>query len=177
MADAAQLRLIETAREGDRTAFEALLAPAAPPAARLALAMLHDRGEAEDAVQEAALKAWRKLDRLRPGLEFRPWFLGIVANQCRTVRRGRWFKLTRQADLQGSTPSMADQAIRDADLERALKELGYNHQVVIVMHFYLDLPLADVAAALGLSLPAVKSRINRALKRLRPLLEPSEVPM
>jgi RNA polymerase sigma-70 factor (ECF subfamily) len=174
MVDAAHLRLIKRAREGDKAAYESLLEPAAGPGARLAYSMLQDRSEAEDAVQEAALRAWRKLDKLRPGSEFRPWFLGIVANQCRTVRRGRWFSLQRQADPEGSTPSIAEHVVRDADLERALNRLGHNYRVVILMHFYLDLSLADVAAASGLSIPAVKSRINRALKRLRPFMETTE---
>jgi RNA polymerase sigma-70 factor (ECF subfamily) len=175
MVNTARLELIERAREGDRVAFESLLAPLIDPGARLALGMLRDRAEAEDAVQEASLKAWRKLDMLRPGSDFRPWFFGIVANQCRTIRRGRWFSLGRVADPEGVTQSTADRTVRDLDLERALKSLSSSHRAVVLMHFYLDLPLADVAVALGLSVPAVKSRINRSLHKLRPLLETNEV--
>ncbi len=62
--------------------------------------MLHDRAEAEDAIQEAALKSWRHRSRLRCAADFRPWFLGIVANQCRTVRRGRWWTLIRLPEIE-----------------------------------------------------------------------------
>jgi len=87
--------LIVRAKEGDRLAYERLLEPVMRPAARLAFAMLHDHSEAEDVFQESALRAWRRLGNLRAGSQFRPWFLGIVANQCREVRRGRWRQLIR----------------------------------------------------------------------------------
>src|SRR5260221_9537209 len=85
--------LIARAREGDKAAFGNLLRPAIEPAARLAYGMLLDRTEAEDVVQEAAIKAWRRLGNLRAGADFAPWFLGIVANQCRTVRRTPWWSV------------------------------------------------------------------------------------
>jgi len=80
--------LISSARIGDKLAFEKLLQPHIASAAKLAYAMLLDRTEAEDVVQEAALSAWRRLENVRDGEDFKPWFLGIVANRCRTVRRG-----------------------------------------------------------------------------------------
>src|ERR1700687_3151381 len=79
------------ARGGAEIAFTALLEPILEPGYRLACAMLHDPQAAEDAVQEAAFKAWRKLGRLRQGADMRPWFLGIVANECRTTRRSGWW--------------------------------------------------------------------------------------
>lgn len=70
--------------------FEAELAPLLGAAMRLATAMRLDRQEAEDAVQEAALRAWRRRGNRRAGTDLRPWFLAIVANQCRESRRSRW---------------------------------------------------------------------------------------
>jgi len=86
----AEMTLLEAAKDGDDGAFEILLAPLLEPGYRLAGGMLQDHQAAQDAVQEAALKAWRKLRQLREGSEMRPWFLGIVANECRSVRRSRW---------------------------------------------------------------------------------------
>src|SRR5438309_1753185 len=91
--DSAEQALISRAKSGDRVAYEQLLEPALRSATRLAFAMLHDRSEAEDAFQESALRAWRRLDNLRDGNPFQPWFLGIVANQCREIRRGKWWQL------------------------------------------------------------------------------------
>jgi hypothetical protein len=81
--------LFEQAVAGDEAAFEALIGPLVEPALRLAQSMLGDRWEAEDATQEAITRAWRKLGQLRPGMPLRPWFLAIVVNQCRNVRRTR----------------------------------------------------------------------------------------
>src|SRR5258708_10304052 len=86
----AAMTLLEAAKLGDDNAFEILLQPLLEPGYRLAGGMLQDHQAAEDAVQEAAFKAWRKLRQLRDGSEMRTWVLGIVANECRTVLRSRW---------------------------------------------------------------------------------------
>src|SRR5215467_15682729 len=82
-----------------QAAFTAQLEVVLDPAHRLATVMLRDRSAAEDAVQEAALKAWRKHGQLRGGAEgFRGWFLSIVANECRMARRTRWWHVLRFAE-------------------------------------------------------------------------------
>src|SRR5205085_229946 len=92
--------LVEAARQRDRAAFESLLRPLVEPAYRMAFAMLSDREDAEDAVQEGALKAWRAVRRIRPGVDsIRPWFFAIVANECRSARRRRWWTVLKVADL------------------------------------------------------------------------------
>jgi len=73
--------LLDKARAGDHDALDALFGELIDPAFRLALVLLHDRQAAEDAVQEAAIRAWRKLGRLCPGAEVRPWFLAFVVNR------------------------------------------------------------------------------------------------
>jgi RNA polymerase sigma-70 factor (ECF subfamily) len=169
--------LIKRARVGETSAFEDLLRPLIGPAARLAYAMLQDHAEAEDVVQESAVKAWRKLGNLRPGADFKPWFLGIVANQCRSVRRGSWWAVVRSehAPRGDERLGLEDAAVRSIDLRRALIALPPDHRAALLLHFYLDLPLEAVAVALNLSVPGVKSRINRGLKRLRPSLRGGEV--
>ncbi|HKA12981.1 MAG TPA: sigma factor, partial [Candidatus Dormibacteraeota bacterium] len=89
--------LVEEAREGARLAFETLIQPLISPAYRLALVMVRDPSQAEDCVQEAALRAWRARAQLRGGAEgLRPWFLAIVANECRNWLRGRWIRVLRR---------------------------------------------------------------------------------
>ena len=167
--------LISSARAGDKIAFEELLRPHIVSAAMLAYAMLQDRAEAEDAVQEAALSAWRKLGNLRAGEDFKPWFFGIVANRCRTVRRGSWTSVVRLATLPTpADPGPEDKSVRGADLRSALATLSAEQRAAVLLHFYLDLSLEEVARALGISVAGVKSRINRALKRLRPALRTTE---
>ena len=162
--------VISRAQAGDQGAFAALLRPLIVPAYRLAGAMLHDPDAAEDAVQEASLKAWRKLRQVRPGAEMKPWFLGIVANECREVRRGRWWSVLRLPDSQFPVTPGGDYLAAFADLRRAIRRLRHRRRLLLVLHWYLDLPLADVAAITGLSEDAVKSELSRAIGQLRKLL-------
>ena len=169
--------LITRAAGGDRAAYEVLLGRCVRPATRLAFAMLHDRSSAEDAFQEAALRAWRRLGNLRPGSLFRPWFVGIVANQCRELRRGRWWTTIRLPDLGRDTaaPDPVADWLEGEDLRRAVSRLPHDQKVAIILHFQLDMPLREVATALGITQAGVKTRINRALKRLRPAMTAAEV--
>ena len=175
MTDTATADLVHRARGGDRGAFDQLLGPLVGKAFRLAYGMLHDTQAAEDAVQEAAIRAWRKLDHLRPGSDMRPWFLGIVANQCRTIARGRWWSVLRLDELvRGSGVALEDQVVRSEAVRAALRRLSPEHREVLVLHYYLDLPLDEVAAIAGIPVGTVKSRINRGIAAMRPFFEPVE---
>jgi RNA polymerase sigma-70 factor (ECF subfamily) len=159
--------LIRKAKAGDNVAYENLIRPHLMPAARLARALLGDPVEAEDAVQEAAVKGWRRLGNLRDGAPFQPWFLGIVVRQVRTIQRGAWWTLLRLPDLRVQ-PAEVDQPWLDSEaLRRAIKGLPRSQREAVLMHFYLDLRIQDVAESLGLSPAGVKSRINRAMRQLR----------
>ncbi|HEV2218717.1 MAG TPA: RNA polymerase sigma factor [Candidatus Dormibacteraeota bacterium] len=164
--------LIRSARDGDGGAFADLLRPLYSSAFRVALALLHDRGEAEDAVQEAAFKAWRKLGTVRRGAPLRPWFLAIVANQCRSVRRKSWWSPERLEER------LADFRVADADaridLHQALKDLDYDQRLVLVLRYYLDLPYEEIAQVMGISAKAARSRNERAIRRLRPIFPLTE---
>src|SRR6266576_2869870 len=94
----------------------------------------------------------------------RPWFLSIVANECRMSRRTRWWSVIKLADvLEPETPA----AETYTDLHSALLKLSPDERLPLVLHFYLDLPLDEVARTLRVSTSAAKSRIYRAAKRLR----------
>jgi len=175
MAALAPAELVARAKAGDRNAFDALVGPLIDPAFRLAFGMLHDREAAEDAVQEAAFRAWRRLGNLRPGTEMRPWFLAIVANQCRSTLRGRWRKVLKLSGHGTPSQSVEDPVVRGTDLRRAIRQLKHDQRLALVLHFYLDLSLEEVAAITRAPVGTVKSRIHRAVVRLRPQLEAEEV--
>jgi RNA polymerase sigma factor (sigma-70 family) len=145
--------------------FEAELQPLIAPALRLAAAMRLDRQDAEDAVQEAALRAWRRRDNRREGTDLRPWFLAIVANQCRETRRGRWASVLRSADPLAPPHAAADPAAA-LDVTVALRRLPESTRLAVVLRFYLDLPFDEVAAVSGCSLEAAKSRVRRGVEAL-----------
>ena len=170
MTDEAQSgnRLVR-ARGGDGRAFDELLAPLLDPGFRLAMTMLKHRGAAEDAVQDAAFKTWRKLDRVREDAELRPWFLAIVANECRSIRRSRWWRVLTVGD---ALPERSrDEEVRwsdRADLDAALQRLDRRHLLALALYYQLDLPVEEVARVFGCSEGAARQRIHRALAALRP---------
>ena len=167
LMDCSAERTQTAALAGDEEAFGRLVAPAVGPGFRLAFGMLQDRAEAEDAVQEAVLKAWRKLGSFRAEADFTAWFLAIVANQCRTVRRGRWWAVVRHAEPPELPAPDAGSAPADHDLRRALSRLDADRRLIVVLHYYLDMGLEDVAAVVGVPVGTVKSRLHRALGALR----------
>jgi RNA polymerase sigma factor (sigma-70 family) len=162
-------RLVNNAKDGDVSAFEAILESLIEPAHRFATALLQDPDLAKDAVQEACVHAWRKLGRVRPGSPVRPWFLGIVANQCREQMRGRWWQVIRMPELRRSGSEFPeDVAIRRMGVLDSLMKLGDRERRVLILRVYLDLPWAEVAAASGLTEAGARTRYYRALERLRP---------
>lgn len=151
--------------------FDRLVGPLAEAAYGLALTMLRDPAEAEDAVQEAALKAWRRLDTLRDGSAVRPWFFAIVANQCRSIRRGRWWSVLKGVDIQVERPDSADGLAANLDLRRAMLALKPRDRALLILHYSHGLTLEQTAVALGVSLGAAKSRLHRTLRRLHEQVE------
>ena len=150
--------------------FDSLIGPHLEVGYRTALAILRNGAEAEDAVQEAAVKAWRRIGQLQDIASARPWFLAIVANQCRSMRRARWWSVIRVADIDRESGEFPSDG---TDLQRALARLPYEDRLALFLHFYLDLPLEEIGAVLGLSPAGAKTRIYRAAKKLRPGLEMS----
>ena len=125
--------LLERAKSGDREAFEGVFGPYSADAFRLAVALLQHREDAEDAVQNAMLKAWRKLTTFRTGHDVRPWFLTIVANECRSLRRGRWSSVLRLPDLETDCQTWRDWHSAAIDLRRALARLPEEKRLLLVL--------------------------------------------
>ncbi len=172
MADITELDVSSTASERD---FGDLLRPLIDPAFRLAFAMLHDAQAAEDAVQEASFTAWRKVARLNDPTRLRAWFLGVVANQCRNARRRKWVADVRLGlPEQLSVVSGEERSLRGSDLRRAVARLRYEDRLVVVLYFYLDMPLDGIAAVAGSSVGATRARLYRSIRKLRPDLDLQE---
>jgi RNA polymerase sigma-70 factor (ECF subfamily) len=168
-----QADLLHQARTGDGSAFAELLRPEYRAAVRLANALLHNSDEAEDVVQEAAIKAWRKLGNLREGSALRPWFLAIVANECRSLQRTKWWSGRANENVPESEAEVVDIAAT-MDLRRALVHLEYHQRLVLVLRYYLDMPYEEIALTLEISPKAARSRVERAVNRLRPILRIQE---
>ena len=176
--------LVERARAGDVAAFEDLVARYQARALRLAWSLAG--GDAEDAVQEAFVKAYRSLDRFRPGAAFRPWLFAIVANEARNRRRsaGRRERLALRAEamerrgVAGDEVSPEEAALtadRRRRLAAAIETLGDRDREVIACRWFAGLTEAEMAAVLSCRPGTVKSRLSRALERLRAALPAEEV--
>lgn len=166
---------IREAIAGDQRVFIELLEPLLPDAYRLAVVLLKTRSEAEDAVQDAVLKAWQNFGRFRRDSPLRPWLFTIVANECRRRRRSRWWSVLSESAI--SDERVVELKAVDpeaADLRRAVHRLPHEQRLAIVLRYYLDLPFDEVAQVLHVSTKAAKSRIYRALEKLR--LSPEVLP-
>ncbi|GAB3872376.1 RNA polymerase sigma factor RpoE [Kibdelosporangium lantanae] len=166
------------ARAGDQDAYTTLVARYSAVAHRTAY-LLGAGADAADVVQEAFVKAYRSLGSFRDGAAFRPWLLRIVTNETRNLhrsqrRRGvhelRVAVMTDTIDHRDPASVTVVDATRTALLD-ALKTLPERERDVITCRYLLDLTEAETAQTLGLARGTVKSRLSRALKRLRPMVE------
>jgi RNA polymerase sigma-70 factor (ECF subfamily) len=172
--------LVDRARGGDTAAYGQLVRRHQQVAFRTALVFSGSAADAEEAAQDGFVKAWRALARFRDGEPFRPWLLAIVANEARTRRRaaGRRTEWTRRAAVaEGATAdggaalsdplALAIAGERRGELLVALAALGDRDREVLSLRYLLDMSEADIALALGCRRGTVKSRLSRALGRLR----------
>lgn len=169
-------KLAARAREGDTAAYERLVRLHQAVAFRTAYLVTGDAPEAEDVTQEAFLKAYRALGRFRPGAPFRPWLLAIVSNEARNRRRsaGRRTNLALRAAAEGqavSTTVSPEAAVvaseRREELLSRLGELSEGDRLVISCRYFLELSEEETAATLGCARGTVKSKLSRAIARLR----------
>ena len=164
--------LIARAQDGDADAYAALVRAHQDVAFRTAMLITQSSAEAEEAAQDAFVKAWKALRRFRAGAPLRPWLLTIVANEARNRRRsaGRQAALALRAEAPGADRS-AESAVLAAELRTALLDalsrLRPDDRLVLGCRYLLELSEAETAAALGVPTGTVKSRTSRALERLR----------
>jgi RNA polymerase sigma-70 factor (ECF subfamily) len=143
---------------------------------RLAAVILGDPLEAQDAVHDAFVTAWRKWDSLRDPSRFEAWFGRIVVNTCRNrLRRAHRWQLRDISDEQGlladdTIAPVADRVV----VRRALDGLKPDDRIILALRYYRDMKVDDIAAALGIHPRAVSSRLHRALERPRHSLDESD---
>ena len=158
---------------GSRT-FEDLVLPLMPAAYQLARLTLRDPSAAEDAVQEATTRAWRRYEALRDRDRVRAWYFSIVINVCRSIRRSRWWSVRTAEELEVVATPLSDGDILNLlELRRAFRQLTARDRAVLALHLHFDVPLQEVAQTLGISESAAKARFYRALRHLRAAYEES----
>jgi RNA polymerase sigma-70 factor (ECF subfamily) len=178
--------LMERARSGDDAAYAQLVRAHQEVAFRTAWLICGRASEAEDVTQEAFIKAWRALPRFRAGAPFRPWLLTIVANEARS--RGRsaqrqarlGAQLAAHARLSGDAVPSPEAAVvtreHVGEITRAMAALSERDRQIVLLRYLLDLSEREIAAVLAVRRGTVKSRLSRALARLREAVEGGDGP-
>jgi RNA polymerase sigma-70 factor, ECF subfamily len=177
-------RTVHATMDDRATAFAALLDRGLEAHYRLAAVILGDPIEAEDAVHDAAVVAWRGFAGLRERDRFEAWFGRILVNGCRDRLRARRRRPiivaipalgTVDAGLPLMTGPDAGMALATRDeLERAFARLEPEQAVVVALRYYADLTVPQIATRLGIAEGTVKSRLHHALRRLRTTVERPE---
>jgi RNA polymerase sigma-70 factor (ECF subfamily) len=171
-----EFELVVRAQRGDAAAYEELVRMHQAIAFRTAYLVTRSAEDAEEVAADAFLKAFRALGRFRHGRPFRPWLLTIVANEARNRRRAgvrRQALALRAADESrpgDAAPSPEAAAIRTEQRQQLLDALGRlpdDQRLVVECRFFLELDEAETASVLGVRRGTAKSRLSRALDRLR----------
>ena len=166
--------VVNQAANGDREAFAALAAPRVDRLFATATLILRDRGRAEDAVQDALVRAWRDMRTLRDPDRLDAWLRRLLVNAChdesrRQRRHGANVRLLPDHDA--ATPDSSDELADRDEMDRAMRQLSTDHRAVIVHHYHLGLSLAEIADTLDIPVGTAKSRLHHARNALRTAME------
>ena len=171
-----QTELVDLARRGDREAFSVLAGGAVDRLYRIARLILRDAELAEDATQDALIRAWRDLPSLRDLDRFDAWLYRLIVRACADIgrHRRRW---RAEITVVQTEPAQGDRAAELADrdqLERGLRRLSSAQQAILVLHFYVGLSPGEAADALDIPIGTAKSRLHYAIEALRAAIAADE---
>lgn len=172
--------IIKRCQKGESEAFRWLVDEYGDLAYRTAYLMTNDHQLAEEVIQEAFLDAWRGIKGFKVGFPFKPWFLKIVVNRCRMQKRHR---VVPTVSLERMEPKRVATGARSADeamasgesrqlVREAIASLGEDQRSVIMLRYFAELTVLEIAEVLSLPEGTVKSRLHRAMQRLRHRLSP-----
>jgi RNA polymerase sigma-70 factor (ECF subfamily) len=168
-----EAELVRRSRQGDVAAVRQLVATHAEPLWRCARALCRDDHEAEDLTQETLVEAWRSLTRFDESRQFSTWLYGILRHRFLTARRKPRPVASGEgqaADRPGretSPPVAAERAEEARLVQAAVAALPAEHRVVVELRFFAGASLDEIATLVGCPLGTVKSRLHRALEKLR----------
>jgi RNA polymerase sigma factor (sigma-70 family) len=174
-----QRELVVMASSGDHAAFSQLATASIGGLYRIAHLILRDADLANDAVQDALIAAWRDIRGLRDPDRFEAWLRRLTVRACYRVAGNLRRRNDREVELlpihDSSSPEDDHRLVAARDeLERGFQGLSPEERAVLVLRYYLDLPLADAAAVMGIPVGTMKSRLNRATHALRSAIDARE---
>ena len=168
--------LIRRSVNGDLAAWEPLVRTHQQAVFRFAYLLLGDPDDAEDVAQETFLRAWTHLKRFDTARPLRPWLLSIASNLASNWRRaaGRYVSALTRAFRNEPVPDTIEeksaQHLQADELWQAVQNLSQADQQIVYLRYFLDLPVAETAEVLQIAEGTVKSRLSRALKKLRTII-------
>jgi RNA polymerase sigma-70 factor (ECF subfamily) len=169
--------LVRHATNGDAAAWEPLVLAHQEAVFRLCYLLLGDPDDAEDVAQETFLRAWNHLRRFDPTRPLRPWLLSIASNLASNRRRsaGRYvsalMRAFRNEPAASSIEERSAQHMEAGDLWKAVQTLNVQDQQIVYLRYFLELSVSETAQALNVPEGTVKSRLSRALDRLRGIIQ------
>ena len=176
-----EAELVSLSRQGDVSAWEGVVSAHQQAVFRLAYLLLGDPDDAEDITQETFIRAYYALERFDAQRPLRPWLLSIAANLARNRRRsiGRYLNILQRLgheDPQHAAPARRDPGLasqRDDSqlLWQAVRRLNSTDQEIIYLRYFMDMPEAEMSATLKVAAGTVKSRLHRALSRLKRVIQ------
>lgn len=164
-----QTELVDRARRGDREAFGVLAGGAVDRLYGIARFILRDTELAEDATQEALVRAWRDLPSLRDVERFDAWLYRLIVRACADVGRDRrrWRAEITVLPTEPAEPDRASELADRDQLERGLRRLNVGQRTILTLHFYIGLSPGETAEALDIPVGTAKSRLHYAIESLR----------
>jgi RNA polymerase sigma-70 factor (ECF subfamily) len=168
--------LVRHAANGDAAAWETLVGLHQEAVFRLAYLLLGDPDDAKDVAQDSFLRAWRSLRSFDTTRPLRPWLLSITANLARNRRRsaGRYFaalmRAFREEPVSERIEEKSTRSFQARELWEAVQKLNVLDRQIVYLRYFLDLPVAETAEVLNIPAGTVKSRLSRALEKLRTII-------
>ncbi len=147
------------------------------PLLQMCFMYLHDRALAEDAVQETFLKAYKSMPAFRGDCSEKTWLMRIAINTCRDMRRSAWFRYVDRRTVPEDMPPAPVQQSEDNGAEAlasAILKLPAKHKEVVLLYYYQDMTMREIADALGIAVSSVSGRLKQACAKLRKVLEKEE---
>ena len=171
-----QTELVDRARRGDHEAFSVLAGGAVDRLYRIARLILRDTELAEDATQNALVRAWRDLPTLRDVERFDAWLYRLLVRSCADIgrHRRRWRAELTVVSIEPAEPDRASELADRDQLERGLRRLSEAQRTILILHFFVGLSPSEAADALEIPVGTAKSRLHYAIDALRAALAADE---
>jgi len=169
------IKLVTLAKKGDKPAFDEIIRLCVPDMFRIAMSILNNKDDADDAVCEAVVKAYENIHKLNDCKFFKTWIIRILINQANTEHKKR-SKLIYLHDVPTEPQHEDKYDLNDDELSSAVAALSLEFRTVITLYYFQDMRIKEIARALQIPQGTVKWRLSKAKEKLREKLSEAQSP-